>query len=144
MTDDGPTLAGRVVPRARRCFGAHCEVVLAGVIVAASCIGAAILFIRMYGPAGVAAWFVAFGAWAYAAARYPFEDVCPSDRVAAVVLVGGFAAQATLNSLSSEIGNVVFLTWHAIAITAAVRRSSFPRARARARSRGRTQQCSSG
>lgn len=99
----------------------------------ASCVGAVILFVRMYGAVGVAAWVVVFGAWAYAATRYRLSEWCPSDGIAGLVLVGGFAAQAALNAHWNHVGDIVFIAAHAAAITGAIRTSPFPRARARRR-----------
>lgn len=144
MIDDGPACACCVVPPARRSVGAACEVVLAGMITLASCVGAVILFIRMYGLVGVAAWLVVFAAWAYAATRYRLTEWCPSDGIAGLVLVGGFAAQAGLNAHWNHVGDVVFVVAHAAAITGAIRTSPFPRARARSRGRATRNSCSTG
>ena len=113
-------------------------------IILASCVGAVILFVRMYGAVGVAAWVVVFGAWAFAAARYRLAEWNPSDGLACLVLVGGFAAQVGLNARWNHVGDLGFVAGHAIAITAAIRRSSFPRARARGRRRATRQSCSTG
>lgn len=122
-----------MVPRARRSVGAHCEVVLTGLILAVCLIVAAILFVRMFGLLGVAAWFVVDGAWWYAGTRHRLDEWEMVDARPVLVFVGGFAAQAMLNAHWNHAGDAVFVAWHAIAITAAIRQSSFPRARARRR-----------
>ena len=136
MTDDGTPCDGDVVPRARRCFSADCEIVLAVVIVLACFVGAMILFAQMYGVLGVAAWVVAHGAWWYAGTRHRLADWNFAD--VGIFYLSAFAAQNALNAHWNHVGNLVFIVGHAIAITAAIRHSSFPRARARRR------QCSSG